>query len=74
MRIVLYVIVAANLGGQTRPDFSGIWQLNREKSQVDPSVETAWMKIEQSASTLVVNMRVTASGHMLVGQNWDLKL
>jgi hypothetical protein len=45
---------------QTRPDFSGVWQLNKEKSNVD--VSTAWMRIQQSASELTVNMRVMQGG------------
>ena len=56
---VLFILLAA-LIAQTRPDFSGVWQLNKEKSNAD--VSTAWMRIQQSASGLTVNIRVMQSG------------
>ena len=58
---VLFILAAAaGATAQTRPDFSGVWQLNKEKSNAD--VSTAWMRIQQSASGLTVNMRVMQSG------------
>jgi hypothetical protein len=56
MRAGVFLILAAAAAAtaQTRPDFSGVWQLNREKSNAD--VSTAWMRIQQSASDLTVNM------------------
>jgi hypothetical protein len=62
VNVFVFVVAAATLFAQKRPDFSGIWQLNRQQSQVDPSVKTAWIKIQQSESAFVVNMRVTARG------------
>src|SRR6266849_6506961 len=57
---LLILLAAGALLAQTRPDFSGVWQLNKEKSNVD--VSTAWMRIQQSASELTVNMRVMQGG------------
>jgi hypothetical protein len=62
MRASVFLILAAATAAtaQTRPDFSGVWQLNKEKSNAD--VSTAWMTIQQSASDLTVNMRVMQGG------------
>jgi hypothetical protein len=54
--VLRILLAAAALMAQTRPDFSGVWQLNKEKSNAD--VSTAWMRIQQSASALTINMRV----------------
>ncbi|PYT24857.1 MAG: hypothetical protein DMG58_25355 [Acidobacteria bacterium] len=51
---------AAALIAQTRPDFSGVWQLNKEKSNVD--VSTTWMRIQQSTPEFTVNLRAMHGG------------
>jgi hypothetical protein len=58
--VILILAATAAVTAQTRPDFSGVWQLNKEKSNVD--VSTAWMRIQQSGSDLTVNMRVVHDG------------
>jgi len=64
MRVVVWVslLAATALTAQTRPDFSGVWQINKEKSKVMASVDAIWMKIHQSESTFVVTSRVTQNG------------
>jgi hypothetical protein len=57
---VLILLSAGILTAETRPDFSGVWQLNKQKSSVDLS--TAWMKIQQSTSDLTVNLRAINGG------------
>ena len=59
-RVWLVLLFAGMLTAQTRPDFSGVWQLNKEKSNVD--VSTAWMRIQQSATDLTVTLRVINGG------------
>jgi hypothetical protein len=58
--VLLILAATAAATAQTRPDFSGVWQLNNEKSKVD--VSSAWMRIHQSASDLTVNMRAMQDG------------
>src|SRR3954466_16042763 len=41
----------------THPDFSGYWQLDKEKSKVSSNTATMWMKVEQSEANIVVNVR-----------------
>src|SRR5689334_19422010 len=53
--VFLVVLSAGALTAQPRPDFSGVWQLNKEKSSV--GLSTAWMRIEQSTSDLTVTLR-----------------
>jgi hypothetical protein len=55
MRILMGVVLAASLAAQNRPDFSGVWHLNRQKSQVE--IQTAWAKVELTSSTFSVNLR-----------------
>ncbi len=54
-RVLCVLLSAGVLTAQTRPDFSGVWQLDKAKSRVDLS--TAWMRIQQSASDLTVTLR-----------------
>jgi hypothetical protein len=44
------------------PDFSGVWQLDKSKSRVDPSSEAIWMRVEQSGATILINLRVFQRG------------
>jgi len=68
MRILVGVILAAGLAAQKRPDLSGVWQLNRERSKVD--VNMAWVKIELTNSTLSVNLRTFSENGTEEGFNW----
>jgi len=49
--------VAAKMPEGDRPDFSGYWHLDKEKSKVSAETSTMWMKVEQAGSTLMENLR-----------------
>lgn len=51
-------------------DFSGFWQLNKSKSRVDPTTEEIWMRVEQSGSTILINLRVFQQGGKEEGQTF----
>ena len=56
-RAVAFVFAAlVSLPAQNLPDFSGVWQLNKEKSRVE--VRMAWAKVELTDAIFSVNLRV----------------
>jgi hypothetical protein len=56
-RAVAFVFAAlVSLPAQNLPEFSGVWQLNKEKSRVE--VRMAWAKVELTDAIFSVNLRV----------------
>ena len=68
MRILMGVVLAAGLAAQQRPDFSGVWQLNKEKSKVD--IQMAWAKVALTRSTFSVNLRTFNENGAEEGFDW----
>lgn len=61
-RVCLGVLLPIATAAETRPDFSGYWQLDPSRSQVAPTTEMAWLRVEQTGPTLVATLRVFPRG------------
>jgi hypothetical protein len=72
MRILIGVVLAAGLAAQQRPDFSGVWQLNRDKSKVE--IQVAWAKVELTPSVFSVNMRTFNESRTEEGFDWHFTI
>jgi len=59
MRLRVAVILASSAlaAGQSRPDFSGVWEMNISKSTPAPPTTAVWITAEQTAAGLDVAMR-----------------
>jgi len=60
MRILLGVLLATSVAAQNRPDLSGVWQLNKQRSKVES--EMAWAKVGLASSTFSVDLRTFHAG------------
>ncbi len=56
MRFLPAFLLAANFAAQSPSDFSGVWQLNKEKSHVDRRM--AWAKVEMTDATFSINSHI----------------
>ncbi len=68
MRILTGLILVAGLAAQQRPDFSGVWQLDKKKSNVD--IQMAWAKVALTSSTFSVNLRTFNERGAEEGFDW----
>lgn len=72
MRILIGVLLAASVTAQNRPDMSGVWQLNKERSKVES--EMAWAKVGLTSSTFSVNMRTFQGGGKEETFDWQFAI
>ena len=64
--------MVAGLAAQNRPDLSGVWQLNKERSQVD--IHMAWAKVEMVGSSLSISLRTFNENGTGEGFDWHFTI
>jgi hypothetical protein len=57
LRAAVIFALSALAAGQSRPDFSGVWEMNVSKSTPAPPTTAVWIMAEQTAAGLNVVMR-----------------
>jgi len=72
MRILLGVLLATSVAAQNRPDLSGVWQLNKQRSKVES--EMAWAKVGLTDSTFTVYLRTFEAGGKEEAFDWQFAL
>ncbi len=60
--LCICLLASLAAAGDAPPDFSGYWQLDPAASQVAPTTEMAWLRVEHAGSTLVATLRVFPTG------------
>ena len=70
--MLIGVLLAAGLAAENHPDLSGVWQLNKERSQVD--IHMAWAKIEATGSTFSVNLRTFSENATEEDFDWHFSI
>lgn len=72
MRFLPAFILATSLAAQSPPAFSGVWQLNKEKSRVD--LRMAWANVELTDAAFSVNLRVFPDNGLQENFDWHFNM
>jgi hypothetical protein len=72
VQIRIGLLLAASVAAQNRPDLTGVWQLNKDRSKVESAM--AWAKVGLTRSTFSVYLRTFEQSGKEEAFDWQFSL